>query len=156
MQHFATTLCASIAATVLFGGAALTPTAAEAARTSNVEKRALKETTVACKAEAKEKKIRWLASGKYVNDCVAKAVILRSAEIDKIAVKQATVACGAEAKGKKIGWPASRKYIKNCVTTALKEHPTMNISELRKGVNVKGLRMHQPPEWGCEGMTTGC
>ena len=156
MQHFATTLFASITATVLFGGAALTPTAAEAARTSNAEKLALKETTVACKAEAKEKKIRWLASGKYVNDCVAKAVILRSAEIDKIAVKQATVACGAEAKGKKIGWPASRKYIKNCVTTALKEHPTMNISELRKGVNVKGLRMHQPPEWGCEGMTTGC
>ena len=156
MQHFATTLCASIAATVLFGGAALTPTAAEAARTSNVEKRALKETTVACKAEAKEKKIRWLASGKYVNDCVAKAVILRSAEIDKIAVKQATVACGAEAKGKKIGWPASRKYIKNCVTTALKEHPTMNISELRKVVNVKGLRMHQPAEWGCGGMNIFC
>ena len=156
MQHFATTLCASITATVLFGGAALTPTAAEAARTSNVERLALKETTVACKAEAKEKKIRWPASSKYVNDCVAKAVKLRPAEIEKIAVTQATVACRAEAKGKKIGWPASRKYIKNCVITALKEHPTMNISELRKGVNVKGLRMHQPPEWGCEGMTTGC
>lgn len=156
MQHFATTLCASIAATVLFGGAALTPTAAEAARTSNVEKRALKETTVACKAEAKEKKIRWPASRKYMNDCVAKAVKLRPAEIEKISVKQATVACRAEAKGKKVRWPASRQYVKNCITTALKEHPTMNISEVRSGVIVKGLRMHQPPEWGCEGMTTGC
>jgi hypothetical protein len=38
MHHFATTLCAGITVTVLFGGAALTPTAVEAARTSNVEK----------------------------------------------------------------------------------------------------------------------
>src|SRR5215813_2251217 len=110
MHHFAITLCVAITATVLFGGAALTPTAAEAASTSNIEKVALKETTAACKAEAKEKKIRW---------------------------------------------PASRKYVKNCVATALKEHPTMNISELRRGVNVKTLRVHQRPEWGCEGMTSG-
>ena len=53
MHHFATTLCAGITVTVLFGGAALTPTAAEAARTSNVEKLALQETIAACKAEAK-------------------------------------------------------------------------------------------------------
>jgi len=103
-------------ATVVVGGAALTPTPAEAARTSSAEVVALKEATVACKAEA---------------------------------------------KGKKIWWPASRKYVKNCVTTALlKKHPTMNISEIRRGVNVKGLRMHQRPEWGCEGMSsdraTGC
>jgi hypothetical protein len=38
---------------------------------------------------------------------------------------------------------------------ALKEHPTMNISDVRRGVNVKTLRVHQRPEWGCEGMTTG-
>ena len=110
MRHFATTLCAGITVTVLFGGAALTPTAAEAARTSNVEKLALQETIAACKAEAKGKKIRWLAS---------------------------------------------RKYVKNCITTALKEHPAMNISEVRRGVNVKTLRVHQRPEWGCEGMTSG-
>jgi hypothetical protein len=78
----------------------------EAARTSNVEKVALKETTAACKAGAKEKKISWPTSRKYVNDCVAKAFKLTPAEIEKIAVKQATVACKAEAKGKKIGWPA--------------------------------------------------
>src|SRR5215510_4484845 len=155
MHHFATTLCASVTATVLFGGAALTPTAAEAARTSNVEKLALKETTVACKAEAKEKKIRWPASRKFVSDCVAKAVKLTPAELQKIVINQATVACKAEAKGKKIRWPASRKYVKNCIATALKEHPLINVSELRRGVNVKALRVHQRPEWGCEGMTTG-
>ena len=77
------------------------------------------------------------------------------AQLQEIAVKQATVACKAEAKGKKIRWPASRKYVKNCITTALKDHPTMNISEVRRGVNVKTLRVHQRPEWGCEGMTSG-
>jgi hypothetical protein len=74
---------------------------------------------------------------------------------EEIAVKQATVACKAEAKGKKIRWPTSRKYVKNCITTALKEHPTMNIDEVLRGVNVKTLRVHQRPEWGCEGMTSG-
>jgi len=72
------------------------------------------------------------------------------------ALKETTVACKAQAKGKKIRWPASRKYVKNCITTALKEHPTMNISDVRRGVNVKTLRVHQRPEWGCGGMTKGC
>ena len=63
--------------------------------------------------------------------------------------------CMAEAKGKKIRWPASRKYVKGCITTALKDHPTMNISEVRRGVNLKTLRVHQRPEWGCEAMTAG-
>jgi hypothetical protein len=100
----------------------------EAARTSNVEKVALKETTAACKAEAKEKKISWPASRKFVNDCVVKAVKLTPAQLQEIALKQATVACKAEAKGKKIRWPASRKYVKNCITTGSQrashhEHP---------------------------------
>ena len=153
MHHFAVALCAGFLATVVVGGAALTP--AEAATTPISEAFALKETTAACKAEAKEKKIRWPASRKFVSDCVAKAVKLTPAELQKIAVKQATVACKAEAKGKNIRWPASRKYVKNCITMALKEHPTMNIGEVRRGVNVRTLRVHQRPEWGCEGMTTG-
>jgi len=142
-------------ATVVVGGAALTPTSAEAAKIPSAEEVALKETRAACKAEAKEKKIRWPASRKFVSDCVARTIKLTPAELQKVAVKQATVACKAEAKGKKIRWPASRQYVKNCITTALKEHPTMNISEVRSGVNVKGLRMHQRPEWGCEGMSAG-
>jgi hypothetical protein len=142
-------------ATLVAGGTALTPIPAEAAKTPSAEAVALKEATVACKAEAKEKKIRWPASRKLVSNCVAKAVKLTPAEIEKIATKQAIVSCKAEAKGKKIRWPASRKYVKNCITTALKEHPTVNISEVRRGVNVKTLRVHQRPEWGCEGMTSG-
>jgi hypothetical protein len=156
MHHFATALCASIMATVVAGGIALTPTPAEAAKTPSAEAVAQKEATAACKAKAKEKKISWPASRKFVSNCVAKAVKLTPAQFQEIAVKQATVACKAEAKGKKIRWPASRKYVKNCITTALKEHPTMKISEVRRGVNVKTLRVHQRPEWGCGGMTTGC
>jgi hypothetical protein len=153
MHHFAKTLCAGLLATAVVGGA--TPTPAEAAKTPSAEAVALKETTAACRAQAKEKKIRWPASRKFMSDCVARAVKLTPAELQKIAVKQATVACKAEAKGKKIRWPASRKYVKDCITTAFKEHPTMNISEVRRGVNVTTLRVHQRPEWGCEGMTTG-
>ncbi len=155
MHHFATALCAGITATVVAGVTALTPIPAEAAKTPGAEAVALKEATAACKAEAKEKKIRWPANRRFVSNCVAKAVKLTPAEIEKIAVKQATVACKAEAKGKKFRWPASRKYVKNCITTALKEHATMNISEVRRGVSVKTLRVQQRPEWGCEGMTSG-
>ena len=155
MHHFATALCAGIVATVVVGGTALMPTAAEAAKTPSAEAVALKEATTACKAVAKEKKISWPASRKFVSNCVAKAVKLTPAQLQEVAVKQATVACKAEAKGKKISWPASRKYVKNCITTALKEHPTMNVSAVRRGVNVKGLRMHQRPEYGCQA-GTGC
>jgi len=155
MHHFATALCAGIMATVVVGGTALTSTPAEAAKTPSAEAVALKGATAACKAEAKEKKISWPASRKFVSNCVAKTVKLTPAQLQKIAVKQATVACKAEAKGKKIRWPTSRKYVKNCITTALKEHPTMNIDEVLRGVNVKTLRVHQRPEWGCEGMTSG-
>src|SRR5262245_33204434 len=155
MHHFTTALCAGIIATAVVGAAALTPTPAEAAKTSGADAIALKETTAACKAEAKEKKIRWPASRKFVSDCVARAGRFQPAEPQKMAIKQATSACKAEAKGKKVRWPASRKYVKNCLTTALKEHPTMNISEVRRGVNVKTLRVHQRPEWGCEGMSSG-
>ncbi|MGC2338211.1 MAG: hypothetical protein WA625_20925, partial [Pseudolabrys sp.] len=130
MHHFATTLWAATIAIVVVAGTAFTPSPAEAAKTSGADAAALKEATATCKAEAKEKKIRWPASRKVVSYCVAKAVKLTPAEIEKIAVKQATLSCKAEAKGKKIRWPASRKYVKNCITTALKEHPTMNISEV--------------------------
>jgi hypothetical protein len=138
-------------ATILVGVATLTPTPARAVAV----KVALKEATNACKAEAKEKKIRWPASRKFVSDCVAKTVKLTPEDLQKIAVNQAIVACKAEAKGKKIRWPASRKFVRNCITTALKEHPTMNVSELRRRVNLKTLRVHQRPEWGCEGMASG-
>jgi len=154
-HQVAMALCGFIAAVVV-GGAALTAPVAQAARTSNDEKFVLKDTTATCKAEAKEKKINsWLAGRRFVNNCVAKVVKLTPTELQRTAVKQAIIACKAEAKGKKIRWPASRKYIKNCITTALKEHPTINISELHRGLNIKSLPVQQQPEWGCDVMTSG-
>ena len=112
MHHFATALCAGIVGTLVVGGTALTPTPAKAAKPPSAEAVALKEATTACKSEAKEKKISWPASRKFVSNCVTKTVKFTPAQLQEIAVKQATVACKAEAKGKKIRWPASRKYVK--------------------------------------------
>ena len=155
MHRFAAVIAAGFLGTVVVFSNAFMPIPANAARMSSADKAAIKEATLACKADAKERKIRWPASRKFVSNCVAMHVKLSPEELQKVAVEQAIVACKAEAKGKKIRWPASRKYVKNCITTALKEHPTMNISEVRRGVNVKTLRVQQRPEWGCEGMTSG-
>ncbi|WP_245313870.1 hypothetical protein [Bradyrhizobium elkanii] len=54
--------------TTVLGG-----TAVEAALTK-AEKVALKQAVVACKAEAKGKKIKWLSRRKYVNQCVVTAL----------------------------------------------------------------------------------
>jgi hypothetical protein len=50
------------------------PAPAEAARLSKAEKVALKQAIVACKAQAKGRKIKWLARRKYVNNCVTEAL----------------------------------------------------------------------------------
>ena len=46
--------------------AAVTPWPAEAASPSKADKAALKRAIVACKAEAKGKKIKWLSRRKYI------------------------------------------------------------------------------------------
>jgi hypothetical protein len=148
MHHFATALCAGIIATVLVGGSAFTPTPAEAATTSSVDKAALKEATVACKVEAKDKKIRWPASRKFVSNCVASAVKLTPTELQKVAVKQAIVGCKAEAKGKKIRWPASRKFVSTCLSNALKDYH-LDVDQLRRELDISGLREYTPEETGC-------
>lgn len=74
MHHFALAVRAGIVATVIVGGTALTPTPAEAAKTPSPEAAALKEATATCKAEAKEKKIRWPASRKFVSSCLSNAL----------------------------------------------------------------------------------
>jgi hypothetical protein len=148
MHHFAATLCAGIMATVVVGGIAFTPTPAEAAKTPSAEAAALKEATAACKAEAKEKKITWPASRKFVSDCVAKAVKLTPAQLQKIAVKQAIVACKAEAKGKKIGWPTNRKFVSTCLSNALKDYH-LDVALLRRELDMSGLRKYTPEETGC-------
>ena len=88
MSHFATALFAGIIATALIGGPAFMPMPAEAAKMSKADKIALKEATVACKAEARGKKVRWIAGRKFVNTCVASALKSHGLRIEVI---QATV-----------------------------------------------------------------
>src|SRR5215471_9447855 len=143
MSHFATALSAGFIVTVLVSGTV--PTPAEAATGSGM---ALKDATVACKAEAKDQKMGWLARRRYVNNCVARTVKLSPAEIAKIAAKEAIVGCKAEAKGKKIRWLARRKFVNACVTAALKDH-SLDVNEVRRELNVRGLRVYSPQEIGC-------
>jgi hypothetical protein len=148
MHHFAIAVCAGFVATVVVGGAALTPSPAEAAKTPSAEAAALKEATATCKAEAKEKKISWPASRKFVSNCVAKTVKLTETQLQEIVVKRAIVACKAEAKGKKIRWPASRKFVSTCLSNALKDYQ-LDVDLLRRELNIAGLRKYTPQETGC-------
>jgi len=146
MYHFGTALSASIIAIVLVSSSAFVPTPAEAA---TAERAALKEADLACKAEAKDKNIRWPASRKYVKNCLARTLKRTPADVEKIAEKGAIVACKAEAKGKKIRWPASRKFVSSCVTAALKDY-SLDINQLRRDINLNGLRVYTPEEIGCQ------
>lgn len=67
MPRFMMVLSTCLVTTVLSG------TSVEAALTK-AEKVALKQAVVACKAEAKGKKIKWLSRRKYVNQCVVTAL----------------------------------------------------------------------------------
>jgi hypothetical protein len=144
MHTFVRSICVGVTATILVGVATLAPTAARAA----ADKAALKEATATCKAEAKEKKIKWPASRRYVSDCVSKTVKLTPEELQKIAVNQAITACKAEAKGKKIKWPASRKFVSSCLSNALKDYH-LDVALLRRELNMAGLRRYTPEETGC-------
>ena len=70
MSRFAAALSTCIIAMVLAIGTALMPSPAAAARVSKADEVALKQAIVACKAEAKGKKMGWLAGRNYVNNCV--------------------------------------------------------------------------------------
>ena len=95
-DHFATALCAGIMATVFVGGAAFAPTPAEAAKTPNcvaktvkltpaqLQEIAVKQAIVACKAEAKGKKIRWPASRKFVSTCLSNALKDYHLDVDQL------------------------------------------------------------------------
>jgi hypothetical protein len=58
----------------LFVGAIAVQTVPAEAAASKSGKVALKRAIVACKAEAKGKKIKWLSRRKYVNNCVTEAM----------------------------------------------------------------------------------
>jgi len=74
MSRFAAARSTCMMAMVLAIGTASVPLPAAAARVSKADEIALKEAIVACKAEAKGKKMGWLAGRKYVNKCVAEAL----------------------------------------------------------------------------------
>jgi hypothetical protein len=145
MNHFARALSAGFIATAVVSGSAFESTPAQAATDIMM---ALKDATVACKAEAKDQKMDWFARRKYVNNCVARTVKLTPAEIAKIAVKVAIVGCKAEAKGKKIGWLARRKFVNGCVTAALKDY-SLDVNQVRRALDIRGLRVATPEETGC-------
>jgi hypothetical protein len=68
MSRFMVVLSTCLATTILAAGGA------EAVALTKAEKVALKQAIVACKAEAKGKKIKWLSRRKYVNQCVVAAL----------------------------------------------------------------------------------
>ena len=73
MSHLTKAHFAFVAVGVALG-TAMIAAPVEAARLSNADKVALKQAIVACKAQAKGRKIKWLARRKYVNSCVSEAL----------------------------------------------------------------------------------
>ena len=83
----------------------------------------------------------------------AEAAKLSKAE--RVALEKATAACKVEAKGMKFSWHwrKRQKYVKNCIIrTAVQADPSVDVWQIRRAVNMKGLRMHRPGEWGCDPM----
>ena len=66
---------------------------------------------------------------------------------DRAALEKATAACKEEAKGMKLSWHwlKHRKYVKNCIIrTTVHADPGIDISQLRKAVDMKALRPQRP------------
>ena len=83
----------------------------------------------------------------------AEAAKLSKAE--RVALEKATAACKEEAKSMKLSWHLlkHRKYVKNCIIrTAVQADASLDIGQIRRAVNMKGLRPQRPGEWGCDPM----
>ena len=94
-----------------------------------------------------------LVSGIAFMPTPAEAAKMSNAE--RVALEKATAACKVEAKGMKFSWHwrKRQKYVRNCIIrTAVQADPSINISEIRKTVNMMDLRMQRPGEWGCDPM----
>ena len=92
-----------------------------------------------------------LVSGTAFMPTPAEAAKLSDAE--RVALEKATAACKVEAKGRKFSWHwrKRQKYVQDCIIrTTARADPTIDIWEIRRAVNMKGLRMHRAPEWGCD------
>jgi hypothetical protein len=73
---------------------------------------------------------------------------------EKVALEKATAACKAEAKGMKFKWHwlKRQKYVQNCIIRTAREGASVDIWQIRRSVNMKGLRPHRAGEWGCDPM----
>jgi hypothetical protein len=83
----------------------------------------------------------------------AEAAKLSNAE--RVALEKATAACKEEAKRMKLSWHwlKHRKYVKNCIIrTAVQIDHSVDIWQIRRAVNMKGLQGQRPGEWGCDPM----
>src|SRR6516162_11516676 len=83
-----------------------------------------------------------LVSGTAFMPTPAEAAKMSNAE--RVALEKATAACKAEAKGMKFGWHwrKRQKYVQDCIIrTTVRADPTINISEIRRTVNMERLRM---------------
>ena len=86
MYHFATAL---FAGTVLVAALHSCLPPRRLSKMSKAEKVALKEATVACKAQAKGMKIRWPASRKYVKNCIIRTTLKSQPNMDVIELRKA-------------------------------------------------------------------
>src|SRR5262245_47464146 len=87
------------------------------------------------------------------------AVAAKLSNAERVALEKATAACKAEAKGKKFSWHwrKRQKYVKSCIIRlAIKTDPSVDISQIRRAVNMMDLRTQQPGEWGCDPKTGEC
>ena len=94
-----------------------------------------------------------LVSGIALMPASAEAAKLSKAE--RVTLEKATAACKVEAKDMKFSWHwrKRQKYVQNCIIrTVNQEGVHIDIWEIRRSVNMKGLRTHRPAEWGCDPM----
>ena len=72
LAHIASPRGRSLFVAIIAGS--IMPMSADAAKLSDADKVALKQATVACKAEMKAKKIRWPKSRAYLSECLIEAL----------------------------------------------------------------------------------
>jgi len=83
----------------------------------------------------------------------AEAAKLSNAE--RVALEKATAACkeGGEGHEAQLALVKHRKYVKNCIIrTAVQLDHSVDIWQIRRAVNMKGLQGQRPGEWGCDPM----
>jgi hypothetical protein len=68
LAHIASNRVRSLFVAIIAGS--FMPMSADAAKLSEADKAALKQATVVCKAEMKDKKIRWPKSRAYLSECL--------------------------------------------------------------------------------------